>query len=170
VRKTGIAALQAAVGGSLLLRSNRLPKDMGAFTTTLRQHGSTSTLFVCLYGRDRLGDLLCPSIEIPSFKQRMPDLPSLVDACIGDAAEALGVTGPKFSEPARTSVIAHVKSLSELEKTTRRLVALMTAPSAGQAAQRLDMTRVGLVYWVRRRPWVQAILRERDESGSADLE
>lgn len=168
-RRTGMLALETAMHGSVCVRSNRLPPDFDAFTMSLREEGSPVMLFVCLHDNDRIRDLLCPPIEIPSLAQREHDLERILDECLKEAAEALGVRAVRLSVDMRRSVLGDVRSLSDLEKATVRLVALMSARNLSQAAERLHMAPVSLSRWVRRRRWSAALLRGAEEcTGDAD--
>lgn len=154
-RRTGLLALDAAMDGSLCLHSRRLPADFDLLTPRLRG-GLPTTTFVCLHDDDRVRDLLCRPIEIPSLAERAPELDRLLDESLDDAAETLGLPRARLSRRVRRIVLDHVASFADLEKTALRVVALVSAPNVTQAALRLRMAPVSLIRWLRRRSWVAA--------------
>jgi hypothetical protein len=158
-RRTGLLAFDAAAGGSVCIRANRLPVDFEALATILRQESSATMLFVCLNGNDPIRDLLHPPIEIPSLAQRVPDLERLLDEFLAEAAAALNVAAVRLSERTRSSILRSVASLADLEKTALRLVAIASSRNMSQAAQRLHIAPVSLSRWVCRR-WSPAWLSD----------
>jgi hypothetical protein len=166
-RRTGLLALDAATGGSVCIRANRLPRDFDALVTRLRQENSTAMLFVCLNGNDPLRDLLYPPIEIPSLAQRVPDRERLLDEFLMEAAAVLGVDTVQLAERMRSSVLRNVASLADLEKTALRLVALASSQNMSQAAARLHMAPVSLSRWVSRR-WSPAWLSDTASGSDAE--
>jgi hypothetical protein len=170
-RRTGMLALEAAMGGSVCLRSRRLPTDFDELAASLQGSVPATTLFVCLDDDDRIRDLLCRPLEIPSLVQRASDLDRLLDAYLEEAAQALLVRSVQLSQRLRRSLFRHVISLTELEKAALRLVALKSTPNMTQAALRLEMAPVSLSRWLDRRPWVAAYLdnaEERDDGADED--
>jgi hypothetical protein len=155
-RRTGLLALDAAVGGSVCIRANRLPPDFDALAASFRECGSIAMIFVCLQDSDRVRDLLCPPIEVPSLAERAPYLHRLLDECLEEAAEALGVRGVRLTEAMRESILLDVESLADLEKTALRVVALASSRNMSRAAERLQMAPVSLSRWVSRRRWFAA--------------
>jgi hypothetical protein len=152
-RRTGISAIEAAQGGSVCIHSHRPPRGFDLLVSPLRGPHATTVLFVCLHGDDHLRDLLCRPLEIPSLTQRSAELDRLIDEYIDEAAQTLGVRGARLSDELRRDILCHATSLADLEKTVLRVIALKSAPSIAQAAQRLDMAPVSLGRWLRRRNW-----------------
>lgn len=161
-RRAGMRTLAAAIGGSVCLRSNRLPDDFDRLAASFHESGSAA-LFICLHSNDRITDLLCRPLKIPSFAQRLPEFPRLLDAYLDEAAQALGVRHVRLSEPMQQSVLHHVKSLSDIEKAALRIVALTSSGNLYRAAQQLHMAPISLIRWMSRRGWTTGLL------GGADL-
>jgi hypothetical protein len=156
-RRTGLLALDAAMGGSVCLRSHRVPRDFEALASACREASSATMLFICLSTSDPMRDLLCSPIRIPSLAERAPDLEHLLDESLKDAAETLGVHDGRLSESLRESVLRHVESFPDLEKTALRLLALASSRNVSQAAERLHMAPVSLSRWVSRRRWISGL-------------
>lgn len=148
----------------MCLRSRRLPADFDELAASLPESVPATTLFVCLDGNDRIRDLLCRPLEIPSLVQRASDSDRLLDAYLDLAAQTLSVRSVRLSERLRKSLFRHVTSLSELEKAALRLVALKSAPNLSQAASRLKMAVVSLSRWLYRQPWAASYLDDPGES------
>jgi hypothetical protein len=147
------AAFDAAAGGSLCVRRRRPPPNFEALAARLRS--SDNVQYVCL-DEDALQWMVRPSaIEIPPLALRAKELPRIVDEYVFDAVVEL-VPLPRpltLTEHDRRWLIEHAAatSLSEIEKATRRLVALRSSVSVAHAASRLGMAAVSLSRWAARR-------------------
>lgn len=148
-------AFAAAEGGSLCIRRYRPPRGFSFLAAQLR--GSDNVQYICL-DEDSLQWLIRPGpIVVPSMAERASELPGIVDEYVFDAI--LAVTPPPpprrlvLTEQDRAWLIdrAATMSLSEIEKTSLRLVALRSCPNVSQAAERLGMAAVSLARWAARR-------------------
>jgi len=91
-------------------------------------------------------------LQIPPLKARKGDLPRIVEEYALDAIHELGADEAAFTRADRDWVIAHSAStLPDIEKGTRRLVALRQEGSIHRAAMRLGMSHVALSQWLGRR-------------------
>lgn len=149
----------------MCIRSNRLPPDFDALALSLRASGAVSMLFVCLQGYDPVRDLLSPPIEVHPLAARASELERLLDECLKDSAEVLGVREVRLPRRLRESVLRRVESLADLETTALRLVALASSRSVLQAAGRLRMAAVSLSRWLGRRRWSAALLTDAQRGG-----
>ena len=149
--RTGAAAAQAAIGGSLCVRARRLPRDFPALLARLRELGADVQLIVCLDREDEPSFLSEP-IEVPSLSMRAQDLPRIIDEYAQDAIAALGAPATSFHPDDHRWVLEHAAaSLPEIEKTTLRRVALRSSANLSRAAARLGMAPVSLSRWLGRR-------------------
>jgi hypothetical protein len=149
--ETVAAAAQAASGGSLCVRSWRLPPDFAAPRAWLAETEVGLQLTVCL-GPAVSSTLLPASIDVPSLSARASDLPRIVDEYAQDAIAALGAPATSFGPEDRCWVLAHaISSLPAIEKATLRRVALRSSKNLSRAAARLGMAPVSLSRWVTRR-------------------
>ncbi len=147
----GLEALAAARGGSLCVRSGRPPADFLKVITALRDPDSQCQLIVCDSSTHDVEALLAVPITIPSLDTRPDELPHIIHEYTIDAAIDLGVP-VRFYVEDRDWVLEHSSSsLHEIEKGTRRLVALRAAGSLLGAAERLGMAPVSLRRWLGRR-------------------
>jgi len=162
-RPTCALALEAAMGGSLCLRSDRLPSDFDRLRRSLREGSSAATVFVCLHGNNRVRDLFCRPLEVPPLWARAPEADRLLQEALDEAAAELRTASPQIPRPLRQAVLDRIASFAELEKTALRVVALASARNLTHAAARLGMAPVSLTRWLRRRGWLQAILSGLDE-------
>jgi hypothetical protein len=151
--ESGVSAFEAASGGSLCVRSSRLPRDFSLLLERLREPEPSVQLVVCL-DRDDRGALLAGPvpIDVPSLRCRMRDVPRLVDAFAADAIAALGAPAGCLTREELAWVARHsAMSLADIEKATLRLVARKVTGSLGQAAALLGMAPVSLARWLERR-------------------
>jgi hypothetical protein len=153
-----LQALQDARGGTLCVRCQRLPRDFKALVAQLR---GTEEVRLTVVGDGRYDThpfLVRPApIRIPSLKTRTKELPRIIDEYGADAVAQLRVRqmGPRearFTEADRAWVIASTpRTLPEIEKATRRLVALRMSEDPRRAAEILGMAPVSLSRWIGRR-------------------
>jgi hypothetical protein len=142
------AAFAAAAGGSLCVRRRRLPDQFAALTERLRS--SHEVQYICL-DESSLQWLVRPGpIEVPSLLERPHDIPRIVDEGLLDAVSELPGCAP-LNEQDRAWLVDSASTLSDLEKSIVRLVALRNSDRVSQAAARLGMTAVSLSRWMDRR-------------------
>ena len=159
-RGTVALALEAAVDGSICLRSRRLPADFDRLCQSVRDAVPFPTVFICLHSDDRLRDLLCRPLKIPPPAARAAASHPLLQEARDEATTALGTERLQLPRQARQGVLERVASFAELEKTALRIVALASARNPSQAAVRLGIAPVSLKRWLHRRPWLMAVLDE----------
>jgi hypothetical protein len=159
--KTGMAALGAATGGSVCMRSRSLPRDFAEVTAVLRAPGAPIQLILC--GQrlpDRLELVLAP-IQIPALSTRQHELDQIIDEYARDAALALGISS-RFTAADRDWVRRHAAtSLAEIEKGAWRKLALRETGNIARAAELLGIGYTSLGEWFARRR-VQPSARKRD--------
>jgi hypothetical protein len=150
--ETGTFAAQAATGGSLCVRTVRLPRDLSSMLALVRDSNARAQLIVCSEKMDLGGALFAVPIDVPPLKERAMELPRIIEEYALDAIAALNAPLESFTSTEREWVIEHAAtSLPEIEKATLRLVALKTSPSVNRAAKRLGMAQISLSRWMQRR-------------------
>ncbi|HEX7837047.1 MAG TPA: hypothetical protein VF469_06260 [Kofleriaceae bacterium] len=151
-RASGVAALAAAVGGSLCMRTGRLPRDFSALVARLRDTRDV-TLMVCAGLSAALDPLVIrpAPINVPPLAGRAAELDRVIAEYAADAIAELSAPPGSFTERDHAWVREHAATLAEVEKATLRLVALRTSRNPSTAATRLGMAGVSLSRWVDRR-------------------
>lgn len=150
---TGATAFEAATGGSLCVRSRRLPRDFPSLVPRLRDAGDV-LLVVCADPRDNAHPLLVSPapIAVPPLAGRARELPRIVDEYAADAIAELRALRPGFTDVDRDWVLKYAATtLAEIEKATLRLVALRASRTLTDAAARLGMAPASLTLWISRR-------------------
>lgn len=149
---SGLAGLVAATGGSLCVRSSRLPRDFPDVLTRLREPDAHAQLIVCAHDASDCEAFVTVPIEVPALEDRADEVPRIIDEYGRDAIAALGAPPGSFTSADRAWVLEYAaRSLSEIEKATLRLVALRISQSLPLAAERLGMAPVSLARWLGRR-------------------
>lgn len=149
---SGIAAFEAAAGGSLCVRSSRLPLDFAGVLARLRKPDARVQFVVCTPNRSEGDAFLAVPIHVPPIKQRAGEVRRIVDEYALDAAAALDAPPTSFTGADREWVLKYgASSLAEIEKATLRLVALRISRNRTRAAERLGMAPVSLSRWISRR-------------------
>jgi len=148
---TGMAAFEAAAGGSMCVWSKRLPRDFAQLTTALRDPSTRVQLIACGQRPSDRKELVSAPIEIPPLSTRTAEIDRIIEEYAGDAAARLGLSTP-FSQVDREWVRTHsAASLPEIEKGTLRLVALREAGNVARAAVLLGVSHSSLGEWISRR-------------------
>ena len=158
---TGMIALAAATGGSVCLRSNRLPRDFVKLAAMLREPGACVQLILCGPRPPVRTDLVLAPIKIPALSTRRHELDRIIDEYAHEAAVALRSSAP-FTATDRDWVRTHAAtSLPEIEKGTWRTVALRKTGNIAGAAALRGMGHTSLGEWFDRRRTERSV-RERD--------
>jgi hypothetical protein len=149
---SGMEALFAAAGGSLCVRSRRLPQDFREVINALRAPRLQAQLVVCAEAQEDCELYGVMPINIPPLTAREAELDRIVSEYANDAATYLLTMRSAFPNEDRAWVREHAcTSLPEVEKATLRLVALRESRSLSAAAARLGMAPVSLSRWIGRR-------------------
>lgn len=149
----GLAAFEAARGGTLCVRTRRLPADFAAVVSAVRDSNSRVQLAVCCPPGDDADPLLAvpAPLDVPPLRDRVGDIARIIDEYAQDAIATLGAS-EALSSREREWILEHAAtSLDEIERATLRLTAMRTSPSSSAAAARLGMTLVSLSRWIHRR-------------------
>jgi pSer/pThr/pTyr-binding forkhead associated (FHA) protein len=149
--ETGLAALAAAQGGTLCVRSRRLPRDFAGVVAALRDPGARVQLVVCATSPDDGKPYLAVPITVPSLAGRERELDRIVNEYAEDAMAELGASRMSFLAADHTWIRENAASLPEIEKATLRLIALRDSRNLTSAAARLGMAPVSLSRWIGRR-------------------
>jgi hypothetical protein len=170
--ETGVAAFKAAAGGSLCVRSRRLPRDFSSVAARLRSTEDVQ-LIVCANGRfDTHPFLTLPvPIRVPSLRVRTDELPRIVDEYALDAITELRPLRAGFTAADRQWVLENIPlTLPEIEKATLRLVAIRASRNMSNAAARLGMAPVSLSRWIGRRKLPPPIAAREHDPRAAEQE
>lgn len=144
-------AVAAAAGGTLCVRSTRLPRGFSKVLQQLRHAALGAQLVICVSGLDPHAYGAAP-IVVPSPRARTLELPRLLEELEQEAQEVLQEATQGLSPEDRAWLLLHATtSLPELEKAALRLLALRTSSSFAAAAARLGMAPISLRRWLHRR-------------------
>lgn len=151
----GMHALAAATGGTLCVRSHRLPRDFSDVIAALRVPSSRVQLVVCAASPDDCEPYLASPVVVPPLRDRPGELDRIITEYFDDAIAELSVPREQvqpISSDERSWVLAHsAASLPDIEKGTLRLVAIRESRNVSNAAARLGMAPVSLSRWMVRR-------------------
>lgn len=162
-----VAAMPAAVGGSLAVWSRRLPEDFGDSIAALRDPGCRVQLIVCSEGRRGHKPYHVNPIVVPALADRAADVPRIIDEFSEDIAEEM-LAGTRLNEADRDWILRNsAATIHDIEKGVRRLTAIRNHPgddrhpdSIAGAARSIGMAPVSLARWIGRRA-----LPERGQRG-----
>lgn len=155
-KESGIAAMDRATDGMLVLDASALPDDLEQVLAGLRLPNARVRLVVCARTVDEASEVTrrlprIASVVLTPIEERQPELDRLLESFAHDAADALGTAGSAF-RPLDCKWIRDggAKTLEEIEEVTRRVVALRNwGVTAG--AERLGITHGALSRWASRR-------------------
>lgn len=148
---TAKAAIAACQGGSICVRSDRLPRDFALLTEALRTPPYQFQVIICAASASEASVHLATPISIPSLNRRPGEIPRIIDEYADEAATALKVDESLGAEDRHWVAEHSADSISEIEKGTSRLLALRAAGSASGAAHLLGITHSSLLRWIGRR-------------------
>jgi hypothetical protein len=153
-RELGVPAMVAADGGSLCICSKRLPLDFAELAAALCSPTAGAQLIVCSSMPGDAGGLAAAAqLTIPPLADRQPELGRIIDEYGADAVANLSSgAATEFTAIDREWIRAHAAtSLGDIERGTKRLVALRLCGSIARAAARLNISHVALTEWFQRR-------------------
>jgi hypothetical protein len=149
-------SLPSAASGTLCVSIEALPPGFAAVCAALQAPEATARFVICAPTRADATDAMTfvgrsALIELPSIASRADEAEQLIVAYADDAVAMLGAPSRGFREyELHWLRQVPIASLSELEETCRRVVALRTwGVTAG--AERLGITHAALSRWARRR-------------------
>lgn len=150
---SGVAALEAASGGTLCLRTRRVPRDRPALVAWLRGARDVVLVVCAPDAADTDPLVIRPApIRLSPLVGRATEIDRVIAEYAADAIAELGAPPGSFTESDHAWVREHAAtSLAEIEKATLRLVALRTSRNMTDAAARLGMAPVSLGRWAGRR-------------------
>jgi hypothetical protein len=163
----GLEALAAARGGSLCVRSNRPPADFLKVMAALRAPDSQVQLIVCDPSSHDAEAILAVPITIPPLELRRHEVPHIIHEYTIDAALDFQVPVRIHAEDQEWVLQHSARSFQEIQKGTRRLMALRVAGSLLGAAELLGMAAVSLRRWIGRRG-VPSLRRVAGEPAARD--
>lgn len=150
--ETGMAALHRARGGSLCVFSSRLPRDFKEVRETLKDPSTQVQLVVCADKPRESKPYQVEPIVVPPLKSRRPEIPRVIAEYAEEAALELAATF-RLGSADRDWVLKYsATSISEIDKGTRRLLAIRQHDDNITAAARaLGMAVSSLRGWIGRR-------------------
>ena len=159
-------AVRAAIGGSLCLLRRRMPSDMSSITEEFSRPNPRVQLILCTTSERTAGSALrsypADPIVIPHITEREHELDRIISEYADDAIHELGTARTTFTAEDLDWVRSHSAStLAEIEKGTRRLVALRAGENLSSAAARLGMAPVSLSRWFARRDHLDEVRASR---------
>jgi FHA domain len=160
--ETGIAAMRRALGGSLCVWSRRLPRDFADVRLALRDPATRVQLIVCAESRRHKPHHVEP-IVVPPLSHRPQDITRIIDEYADEAAAAMSAAVHLTAADRDWILRSSASSISEIEKGTRRLLAIRQHDdNIAAAARALGMAPISLARWIGRRA-----LPERRSDGAA---
>lgn len=149
-RTTGVAAFEAAIGGTLCLRARRLPRDYWKLVAQLRDTRDV-TLMVCAGPSAALDPLIIwpPPLTLPALALRADEIDRVIAEYAAEACAELCVPPRSFTGSDHVWVREYAAtSLDEIEKATLRLTAIRVFGTMSAAAVRLGMALPSLYRWM----------------------
>jgi hypothetical protein len=166
-------AVATAQGGTLCVRSSRLPPGFTAFVQRLRAqacdpNGAVQVMILCEDVVLTLAQLTQATITIPPLRSReLGQREHVAREYLLDARTALGFSGPLAASDLAWILEHSASTFSEVAKGALRITALRMSRSVVEAAALLDMAPVSLRRWIGRRG-VPSFLRDALSANDGD--
>jgi len=148
----GVAAVQAATGGTVCLWANRLPRDFKAARELLVHPNTRVQQIICTHDPADGKPFKVEPIVIPPLTTRPSELIRIVMDYASDARARLEVRGGLSTLDREWILASSATTLPEIEKGTLRVLAIRSSPSPNAAAKLLDMQHSSLMRWLASRP------------------
>jgi FHA domain len=146
---SGMDALAAARGGTLCVWHSRLPPDFAQVVEARRKLAARVQLIVCRHTIKVTDAVVGSPIVLPPLEERTGEIGRIIDAYACDAGAAPGRT---LTAADRVWIETHeAETLAQIERATRRLVAIRSTGSITRAAAELGMAHGSLSEWIARR-------------------
>jgi len=113
-RASRVAAFEAAIGGSLCVRTRRLPSDFPALVARLRDADDVLCAICTAALADPRPPLVLPAPLVVPLTRRSAELDRIIAEYAGDAIEELAAPGSSFT--AGDHALAHERALDEDEE------------------------------------------------------
>jgi hypothetical protein len=162
----GLAAIAAARGGSLCVRSRRPPMELFRLVSLLQSSSAHVQLMVCDDSRANAPSALALPITIPSLLSRYAELPRIVEEYCRDAADALGtrMDGGEI----RAWIFRYASAtIPDIERAAYRLFAIRASKTLDDAAELLGLEVSALRAWLQRHKVGGGTLPPLGEPGDA---
>jgi FHA domain len=144
---TAQAAIAAAAGGSVCVRSAHLPPDFEILTRALSTPPCNVQMIICASGIEEARAFMATAIIVPPLQQRGLELGRIIDLYAADALAAMSYASP-FAREDHAWILKHsAESIPDIEKGTMRLVAYRAAGTIAGAARLLGMAAPSLLRW-----------------------
>jgi predicted component of type VI protein secretion system len=149
--ETGLAAMWRARGGSLCMWTRRLPRDFADVRLALRDPATRVQLIVCAESRRHKPHHVEP-IVVPPLSRRPQEIPRIIHEYSDEAAAAVSAAVHLTAADRDWILRNSSASISEIEKGTRRLLAIRNHDdNTAAAARSLGMAPISLARWIGRR-------------------
>lgn len=147
------AALELASGGTVCVRTDRLPNRFTWLMTSVRNPRARAQLVVCSRETPERPATIAPSFVVPALADRTAsDVGRIVFEYAFDAIRELNAEETSFTAADGEWVVSHeATSFADIETTTLRIVALRESGNVHRAAKRLGLSHVALGKWLKRR-------------------
>jgi hypothetical protein len=150
--ETGIAAMRRALGGSLCMWSRRLPHDFAEVRLELRDPRTRVQLIVCAESRRHTKPYHVEPIVVPPLSSRTQEITRIIDEYADEAAATVSAVVHLTAADRDWIMRNSSSSISEIEKGTRRLLAIRNHDdNTAAAARSLGMAPISLARWIGRR-------------------
>lgn len=166
-------AIAAAKGGTLCVRSHRLPRGFAPFVQRLRTSADVAPgvqVVILCEGEPSVARLAQGVITIPALRSRgREQIENVVREYLLEAVAELGSSKPLAPSDHQWMMEHSAETFADVIKGARRIIALRMEGTVLGAATRLGMAPVSLRRWLGRRGMSLGISREEtDLAGNQD--
>jgi hypothetical protein len=151
---SGVAAVEAAAGGTVCLLHKNLPSDLNDMLEELRRSECQTQLVVCAE-RTRDAELFVAApVIVPRLTSRKAEIDRIIMEYATEAAASMGIGERWLSPTERVWIRDHVgDSLPEIQEATLRLAAIRRAGSISAGAPKVGISHTAMLKWLRTRKY-----------------
>lgn len=158
---SGVAAVEAAAGGTVCLLQKNLPSDLGDMLDLLRRPECRTQLVTCAASLREAELFASAPVIIPRLASRKAEIDRIIMEYAAEAAYSMAL-GDHWLSPAERVWIRDRTgdSLPEIQKATSRLAAIRQAGSISAGALKVGISHTAMLKWLRTHKYPDlAILR-----------
>lgn len=147
---SGLAAIEAAAGGTVCLLHQRLPSDLLETLQVLHRPDGQTQIVTCAANLRDAALFAAAPVGIPRLSSRKAELERIINEYATDAADAMAISDPWLGASERVWIRERVGvSLPDIQKATWRLAAIRRAGSISAGATVAGISHTAMLKWLR---------------------
>jgi pSer/pThr/pTyr-binding forkhead associated (FHA) protein len=167
---SGVAAVEAAAGGTVCLLHKNIPSDLDDMLYELRQPHCQTQLVMCAANVRDAALFAAAPVIVPRVSSRKAEIDRVIIEYAAEAAGIMGIGVHWLSPAERVWIRDHLgDSLPDIQRATLRLAAIRRAGSISAGALKVGISHTAMLKWLRHYefPDLEILRASNDVPGAA---